>query len=146
MTVTDDPAITLTSEDLLGLYEQMEVIRRTEKAAHDLFLAGLVKGTTHLAAEQVGADGISGESTPVTPPHRAGSVLDADPAQMPGDAAIGLGWLGNDQPEHGYVAVTVIAGMAERVVQLRPPPRGGHQAGLNQREPVEEPCDIGAAP
>ena len=35
---------------LLTLYEQMAVIRRTEKAAHDLFLAGLVKGTTHLAA------------------------------------------------------------------------------------------------
>jgi pyruvate dehydrogenase E1 component alpha subunit len=28
----------------------MAVIRRTEQAAHDLFLAGLVKGTTHLAA------------------------------------------------------------------------------------------------
>jgi acetoin:2,6-dichlorophenolindophenol oxidoreductase subunit alpha len=36
--------------DVLALYEQMEVIRRTERAAHDLFLAGLVKGTTHLAA------------------------------------------------------------------------------------------------
>ncbi|WP_328766711.1 thiamine pyrophosphate-dependent dehydrogenase E1 component subunit alpha [Streptomyces sp. NBC_00286] len=35
---------------LLALYEQMAVIRRTEKAAHDLFLAGLVKGTTHLAS------------------------------------------------------------------------------------------------
>jgi TPP-dependent pyruvate/acetoin dehydrogenase alpha subunit len=35
---------------LLDLFEQMAVIRRTEKAAHDLFLAGLVKGTTHLAA------------------------------------------------------------------------------------------------
>jgi TPP-dependent pyruvate/acetoin dehydrogenase alpha subunit len=35
---------------LLGLYELMAVIRGTEKAAHDLFLAGLVKGTTHLAA------------------------------------------------------------------------------------------------
>jgi TPP-dependent pyruvate/acetoin dehydrogenase alpha subunit len=35
---------------LLALYEQMAVIRGTEKAAHDLFLAGLVKGTTHLAA------------------------------------------------------------------------------------------------
>jgi acetoin:2,6-dichlorophenolindophenol oxidoreductase subunit alpha len=35
---------------LLELYEQMSVIRGTEKAAHDLFLAGLVKGTTHLAA------------------------------------------------------------------------------------------------
>ncbi len=35
---------------LLELHEQMAVIRGTEKAAHDLFLAGLVKGTTHLAA------------------------------------------------------------------------------------------------
>ncbi len=38
------------ADELLGLYEQMAVIRGTEKAAHDLFLAGLVKGTTHLAA------------------------------------------------------------------------------------------------
>jgi len=38
------------ARDLLALYEQMALIRRTEKAAHDLFLAGLVKGTTHLAA------------------------------------------------------------------------------------------------
>ena len=36
--------------ELIDLYEQMAVIRRTEKAAQDLFLAGLVKGTTHLAA------------------------------------------------------------------------------------------------
>ncbi|MFE6171171.1 thiamine pyrophosphate-dependent dehydrogenase E1 component subunit alpha [Streptomyces sp. NPDC056464] len=36
--------------ELLAAYEQMSVIRRTEKAAHDLFLQGLVKGTTHLAA------------------------------------------------------------------------------------------------
>jgi TPP-dependent pyruvate/acetoin dehydrogenase alpha subunit len=36
--------------DLLAMYEQMEVIRRTEQAAHDLFMSGLVKGTTHLAA------------------------------------------------------------------------------------------------
>jgi pyruvate dehydrogenase E1 component alpha subunit len=36
--------------ELLDLYEQMVVIRSTEKAAHDMFLAGLVKGTTHLAA------------------------------------------------------------------------------------------------
>jgi pyruvate dehydrogenase E1 component alpha subunit len=35
---------------LLAWYEQMAVIRATEKAAHDLFLRGLVKGTTHLAA------------------------------------------------------------------------------------------------
>ncbi|MET9390117.1 thiamine pyrophosphate-dependent dehydrogenase E1 component subunit alpha [Streptomyces sp. NPDC006624] len=37
---------------LLGAYERMAVVRRTEKAAHDLFLRGLVKGTTHLAAGQ----------------------------------------------------------------------------------------------
>ena len=37
---------------LLDWYEQMAVIRGTEKAAHDLFLRGLVKGTTHLAAGQ----------------------------------------------------------------------------------------------
>jgi pyruvate dehydrogenase E1 component alpha subunit len=36
--------------ELLDLYERMAVIRHTEKAAQDLFLAGLVKGTTHLAA------------------------------------------------------------------------------------------------
>ncbi|MEV6492295.1 thiamine pyrophosphate-dependent dehydrogenase E1 component subunit alpha [Actinoplanes sp. NPDC051633] len=35
---------------LLEMYEQMAVIRRTEKAAYDLFMTGLVKGTTHLAA------------------------------------------------------------------------------------------------
>jgi acetoin:2,6-dichlorophenolindophenol oxidoreductase subunit alpha len=46
---TDAPT-TIGPEDLLSLYEQMEVIRRTERAAHDLFLVGLVKGTTHLAA------------------------------------------------------------------------------------------------
>jgi TPP-dependent pyruvate/acetoin dehydrogenase alpha subunit len=38
------------SAALLGMYEQMAVIRRTEKAAYDMFLAGLVKGTTHLAS------------------------------------------------------------------------------------------------
>jgi len=38
--------------ELLALYERMAIIRRTEKAAHDLFLSGLVKGTTHLAAGQ----------------------------------------------------------------------------------------------
>jgi pyruvate dehydrogenase E1 component alpha subunit len=39
-------------DDLLSWYELMAVIRGTEKAAQDLFLAGLVKGTTHLAAGQ----------------------------------------------------------------------------------------------
>ena len=43
-------AADIGADELLRLYEQMAVIRRTEKAAHDLFLAGLVKGTTHLAA------------------------------------------------------------------------------------------------
>jgi acetoin:2,6-dichlorophenolindophenol oxidoreductase subunit alpha len=37
-------------DELLDMYEQMAVIRRTEKAAYDLFMSGLVKGTTHLAA------------------------------------------------------------------------------------------------
>ncbi len=50
MTVREEAALSLGAADLLELYEQMEVIRRTEQAAHDLFLAGLVKGTTHLAA------------------------------------------------------------------------------------------------
>jgi pyruvate dehydrogenase E1 component alpha subunit len=40
----------ITDARLLELHEQMTVIRGTEKAAQDLFLAGLVKGTTHLAA------------------------------------------------------------------------------------------------
>jgi acetoin:2,6-dichlorophenolindophenol oxidoreductase subunit alpha len=44
------PRADIGADWLLALYEQMAVIRRTEKAAHDLFLAGLVKGTTHLAA------------------------------------------------------------------------------------------------
>jgi pyruvate dehydrogenase E1 component alpha subunit len=44
-----DPA-QVPARELLEWYEQMAVIRATEKAAQDLFLAGLVKGTTHLAA------------------------------------------------------------------------------------------------
>jgi acetoin:2,6-dichlorophenolindophenol oxidoreductase subunit alpha len=50
VTVIDSGVGLVGAEELLALYEQMAVIRRTEKAAHDLFLAGLVKGTTHLAA------------------------------------------------------------------------------------------------
>jgi len=42
--------VTMEAGELIGRFEQMAVIRGTEKAAHDLFLAGLVKGTTHLAA------------------------------------------------------------------------------------------------
>ena len=48
--MTTDTRATEQTADLLEMYEQMAVIRRTEKAAQDLFLAGLVKGTTHLAA------------------------------------------------------------------------------------------------
>ncbi|MGH8869728.1 MAG: thiamine pyrophosphate-dependent dehydrogenase E1 component subunit alpha [Actinomycetes bacterium] len=44
---TDDP---VGRGALLAMYRQMSVIRRTEQAAHDLFMAGLVKGTTHLAS------------------------------------------------------------------------------------------------
>src|SRR5689334_21090971 len=40
------------STELLDRYELMALIRGTEKEAQDLFLAGLVKGTTHLAAGQ----------------------------------------------------------------------------------------------
>ena len=40
----------MNADELLARYELMAVIRGTEQAAHDLFLAGLVKGTTHLAA------------------------------------------------------------------------------------------------
>jgi acetoin:2,6-dichlorophenolindophenol oxidoreductase subunit alpha len=43
-------ATTIGAARLLELYELMSVIRGTEQAAHDAFLAGLVKGTTHLAA------------------------------------------------------------------------------------------------
>jgi pyruvate dehydrogenase E1 component alpha subunit len=39
-----------TLEELAAWYELMLVIRGTEKAAFDLFMSGLVKGTTHLAA------------------------------------------------------------------------------------------------
>lgn len=39
-----------SAETLLELFERMAVIRATEKAAYDLFMSGLVKGTTHLAA------------------------------------------------------------------------------------------------
>jgi pyruvate dehydrogenase E1 component alpha subunit len=50
MTDTAAVADTVDSRDLLAMYEQMVVIRRTEKAAYDLFMSGKVKGTTHLAA------------------------------------------------------------------------------------------------
>ncbi len=43
------------------------------------------------------------------------------------------------------VVVIVPAALAERFVQVGPPLRGAHQAGLDQREPVEEPGDAGPA-
>src|SRR5262245_33772387 len=46
----NDPAV--SGDELLVLYGQMAVIRRTEKAVFDMFMAGLVKGTTHLASGQ----------------------------------------------------------------------------------------------
>jgi len=48
--VTGDTTERVAPATLLGWYEQMGVIRGVEKAAHDLFMRGLVKGTTHLAA------------------------------------------------------------------------------------------------
>ncbi len=50
MTAVGTGAGLIGAEELLSLYEQMAVIRLTEKAAHEAFLTGLVKGTTHLAA------------------------------------------------------------------------------------------------
>jgi acetoin:2,6-dichlorophenolindophenol oxidoreductase subunit alpha len=38
--------------ELLSMLEQLAVIRYVEKAAYDLFMSGLVKGTTHLATGQ----------------------------------------------------------------------------------------------
>ena len=51
MTATAEVEVpVLDAPALLRLYEQMALIRRTERAAYDLFMTGLVKGTTHLAA------------------------------------------------------------------------------------------------
>jgi acetoin:2,6-dichlorophenolindophenol oxidoreductase subunit alpha len=45
-----DAATMVAADDLKRWYEQLLQIRGTEKAAFDLFMTGLVKGTTHLAA------------------------------------------------------------------------------------------------
>ena len=50
MTVSTNESVTVEAGRLLEWYEQMAIIRQTEKAAYDLFMSGLVKGTTHLAA------------------------------------------------------------------------------------------------
>ena len=51
-TSPEAPGIDVDAPTLLAMYEQMAVIRGTEKAAYDLFMKGKVKGTTHLAAGQ----------------------------------------------------------------------------------------------
>ena len=50
MTVSTEESLTVDEGRLLEWYEQMAIIRQTEKAAYDLFMSGMVKGTTHLAA------------------------------------------------------------------------------------------------
>jgi acetoin:2,6-dichlorophenolindophenol oxidoreductase subunit alpha len=50
VTVSAEESLTVDEGRLLEWYEQMAIIRQTEKAAYDLFMSGLVKGTTHLAA------------------------------------------------------------------------------------------------
>jgi len=50
VTVSAGESLTVDASQLLEWYEQMAVIRQTEKAVYDLFMSGLVKGTTHLAA------------------------------------------------------------------------------------------------
>jgi acetoin:2,6-dichlorophenolindophenol oxidoreductase subunit alpha len=50
VTVSAEESLTVDGGRLLEWYEQMAIIRQTEKAAYDLFMSGLVKGTTHLAA------------------------------------------------------------------------------------------------
>jgi TPP-dependent pyruvate/acetoin dehydrogenase alpha subunit len=72
MTVTsEEPRV----DELLELYERMALIRATEKAAFDLFMAGLVKGTTHLANGQeavaVGASAAWSRTTTCSPPTAA---------------------------------------------------------------------------
>ena len=52
MTVSADESVSVDAGRLLEWYEQMALIRRTEKAVYDLFMSGEVKGTTHLAAGQ----------------------------------------------------------------------------------------------
>jgi pyruvate dehydrogenase E1 component alpha subunit len=52
MSLRTNHAPALDAATLLRWYEQMAVIRGTEKAAYDLFMTGLVKGTTHLASGQ----------------------------------------------------------------------------------------------
>jgi pyruvate dehydrogenase E1 component alpha subunit len=52
VTVSADESVSVDPGRLLEWYEQMALIRRTEKAVYDLFMSGEVKGTTHLASGQ----------------------------------------------------------------------------------------------
>jgi acetoin:2,6-dichlorophenolindophenol oxidoreductase subunit alpha len=52
VTVSADESVSVDAGRLLEWYEQMALIRRTEKAVYDLFMSGEVKGTTHLASGQ----------------------------------------------------------------------------------------------
>jgi acetoin:2,6-dichlorophenolindophenol oxidoreductase subunit alpha len=52
VTISEDTSVSVDASRLLEWYEQMALIRRTEKAVYDLFMSGEVKGTTHLAAGQ----------------------------------------------------------------------------------------------
>lgn len=52
--MTNEPTVgrptVVDAATILTMYEEMAVIRGVEKAAYDLFMSGLVKGTTHLAS------------------------------------------------------------------------------------------------
>jgi len=48
--ITSSRSGVLGAAEVLAMYEQMAIIRGVEKAAYDLFMSGLVKGTTHLAS------------------------------------------------------------------------------------------------
>jgi TPP-dependent pyruvate/acetoin dehydrogenase alpha subunit len=50
VTFSAEESLTVDEGRLLEWYQQMAIIRQTEKTVYDLFMSGLVKGTTHLAA------------------------------------------------------------------------------------------------
>ena len=67
--------------------------------------------------------------------------LDADSAQVPPDPAIVGGR--REGGQHRFAVAIGILAAAERVVQIGSPLCRGHQARLNQREPVEESSNAG---
>ena len=52
MTSTSTPAVEIDQETRLDLYRRMVELRLFEKRAYDLFMEGLVKGTSHLSLGQ----------------------------------------------------------------------------------------------